>query len=114
MIGVVLADNSKAYYYEDVSNKGTVNDILAGIPILLLATKNNYSTFYRRVEDQVLTFQFVKGQLTDEETGSTWDPSRGLAIDGPLAGRSMQAIPCLSSFDWAWVDFYPESDFYQP
>ena len=114
VIGVVLADSSKAYYYEDVSNKGTVNDILAGIPILLLATKNNYSTFSRRVENQVLTFQFVKGQLTDEEIGSTWDPSRGLAIDGPLEGRSLQAIPSLSSFDWAWVDFYPESDFYQP
>ena len=50
----------------------------------------------------------------DLETGSTWDVSRGLAIDGPLKGTALQPIPSSSSYDWAWFDFFPNSELYNP
>ena len=52
--------------------------------------------------------------MSDEETGSKWDITRGLAIEGPLGGTALQAVPSLSSFDWAFVDFYPQGEFYIP
>jgi hypothetical protein len=53
-------------------------------------------------------------RLIDEETGSTWDISRGLATAGPLKGESLQPVPSSSAFDWAWEDFYPDTEFFQP
>ena len=52
--------------------------------------------------------------LIDLETGSAWDVIRGLAISGSMEGTSLRAVPSLSSFDWAWEDFYPDSAFYTP
>jgi hypothetical protein len=38
------------------------------------------------------------------------DLPRGLAVNGPLRGQGLQPIPSLTAFDWAWFDFYPDSD----
>jgi hypothetical protein len=31
-----------------------------------------------------------------------------------LGGEGLQGIPGSSSYDWAWIDFYPNSEFYSP
>ena len=51
--------------------------------------------------------------LVDAETGSTWDMSRGLAREGEFQGQALLRLPYLSSFDWAWLDFHPNSEFYR-
>ena len=114
VIGVVLDDMAKAYYYEDVADKVVVNDLLGDIPLLVWAADQNYHAFVRQTTEQTLIFELVDGQLIDLETGSIWDVSLGLATAGSLTGQSLQAVPSLSSNDWAWRDFYPESEFYQP
>ena len=114
VIGIVLDETAKAFYYQDVAEKTIVNDFLGEIPVLVWAADSNYHTFVRQVDDKTLSFESRNGELIDSETGSTWDLSRGLATDGPLTGMSLQSIPSLSSYDWAWSDFYPGSEFYQP
>ena len=114
VIGIVLGDTAKAFYYRDVAGKTIVNDFLGTIPVLIWAADQNYHTYVRQAEDQILNFEIRDGKLVDLETGSKWDISRGLATEGPLSGTSLQSIPSLSSFDWAWRDFYPGSEFYQP
>jgi len=114
VIGLVLDDTAKAFYYQDVARKTVVNDFLGELPVLIWAADNNYHAFVRQVEDQMLSFEDRNGELIDTETGSTWDLSRGLATEGSLKGQSLQAIPSLSSYDWAWRDFYPGTEFYQP
>jgi hypothetical protein len=114
VIGIVLDDTAKAFYYRDVAGKTIVNDFLGDIPVSVWAANNNYHAYIRQVKEQTLIFEFRNGELIDSETGSTWDFSRGLATEGPLTGMSLQSIPSLSSYDWAWSDFYPGSDFYQP
>ena len=52
--------------------------------------------------------------IIDLETGSVWDLSRDWAKEGLLAGEGLQPLPSLSSYDWAFEDFYPQGDFYQP
>jgi hypothetical protein len=114
VIGLVLADQSKAYYYEDVEAAGVINDTLGEFPVVVWAENNEFQAFIRRIGDQTLTFKLEDGQIVDLETGSIWDISRGLAKEGPLLGEGLQAVPVLSSFDWAFEDFYPDGEFYQP
>ena len=59
------------------------------------------------------TLTFVRGggedaPITDVETGSTWDIT-GRAIDGPLAGTTLEPIPHGDHFWFAWAAFVPET-----
>ena len=114
MIDLLLAENAEAYYYRDVADRVIVNDMLGDIPIFIWAGDNNFHAYVRQIDEQTLTFEIQDGELIDSETGSTWDLSLGLATDGPLKGKSLQPVPSSSAYDWAWRDFYPESDFYKP
>jgi hypothetical protein len=114
VIGLIIDDQAKAYYYEDVEAAGVINDTLAEVPIIVWAENNDYTAYIRKLGNQTLTFKIDNGLLVDQETGSVWDISRGLAKDGPLTGEGLQPVPSLSSYDWAFRDFYPGADFYQP
>jgi hypothetical protein len=114
VIGLLIADDAKAFYYRDVAQAGVVNDMLGDIPVFVWAGDNNFHAYIRRVGDQDLTFQLDGQTLVDAETGSTWDLTRGLATSGPLKGESLQPVPSSSSYDWAWLDFYPETEFFEP
>ena len=114
VVALIIDDQAKAYYYEDIEAAGVINDTLAGTPILVWAENNEYTAFIRQQGDQTLTFKIENGLVVDQETGSVWDISRGLAKEGPLAGEGLQPVPNLGSFDWAFRDFYPQGDFYQP
>ena len=43
---------------------------------------------------------------------SVWDTTRGVAVDGPLKGTLLQQLPYVTSFDWAWLDFFPHTEVY--
>jgi hypothetical protein len=114
VIGLIIDNQSKAYYYEDVEAVGVINDILGDVPIVIWAENDDYTAYIRQLGDQTMTFKLDGGLLVDQETGSIWDFSRGLAKEGPLAGEGLQPVPSLSSFDWAFRDFYPQGEIYQP
>lgn len=114
VIGLILAEQAKAFYYRDVEAAGVVNDFVGDIPVLVWAADSNFHAYIRQVDDRVLIFRLEEGELVDEETGSTWDPARGLATSGPLTGQGLQSVPSSSAYDWAWLDFYPDSAFYTP
>jgi hypothetical protein len=113
VIGLVLAEQANAFYFRDVLAAGIVNDYVGQIPVMVWAGDENFHAYIRQVDDQILTFRLEDDRLIDEETGSTWNITRGLATDGPLKGQGLQGVPSSSSFDWAWLDFYPESDVFQ-
>lgn len=115
VIGLILDGESKAFYYQDVADRVVVNDWLAEFPVVVWTADNNFHAYLRQANDQTLTFQAeAGGKLVDVETGSTWDVTNGLATHGPLQGQGLQPVPSSSAYDWAWLDFYPESDFYEP
>lgn len=114
VIGLVLAGEAKAYYYTDAESAGVINDSLGDTPVVLWVSGESFHAYVRQVAGRTLTFRADGEVLVDEETGSTWDPVRGLAKTGSLKGESLQPVPSLSSYDWAWRDFYPDSEFYTP
>jgi hypothetical protein len=114
VIGLVLAGHAKAYYYTDAEAAGVINDTLGDVPIVIWAAGEAFHVYVREAGGRTLAFRAEGETLVDQETGSTWDPVRGLAKSGPLKGESLQPVPSLSSYDWAWRDFYPDSEFYSP
>jgi hypothetical protein len=114
VVGLVLNNIAKAYYYEDVESVSVINDSLGETPVVVWAENSDFTAYVRRLGDQTLTFVLDGDSIVDLETGSIWDFRRGLAKEGPLAGEGLQPVPSLSSYDWAFRDFYPQGDFYQP
>ena len=114
VIGLLMNGETKAFYFSDVFDAGIVNDFIGDIPIVVWAEEGRFHAYVRQVDAQVLTFSAEGDTLIDSETGTHWDVARGLATEGSLQGQSLLGVPGSSAFDWAWRDFYPESDFYQP
>lgn len=114
VIGIELAGGSKGYPYKIASEERVINDEVAGHPIVIYVDPDtrSISSYLRRVGDLVLTMELVEGALTDIETGSKWDPVRGLSIEGELQGEIMLEVPWVTSFDWAWQNFHPDTELY--
>jgi hypothetical protein len=64
------------------------------------------------VDDQSLTFKSEGGRIVDEQTGSHWN-ILGQAVDGPLAGNSLQPIIHGDHFWFAWAAFKPDTIIYR-
>jgi len=114
VIGLVIDGRSKAYYYRHVAEAVVLNDQWQEFPVLMWAKDNNFHAYLRQVGERVLTFQWQNDQLVDVETSTVWDVTQGRAISGRLAGEVLQPIPSSTAFDWAWRDFYPQAEFFDP
>ena len=116
VVGITLGPHSKAYQYQALVEDRVVNDRIGPYPVALYADPEtrNVQVFLRQVNDQVLTLSMGDAEkyLVDAETGSQWDLTLGLARNGVLKGETMLKVPYLSSFDWAWEDFHPDTEFY--
>ncbi len=116
VIGITIGEYSKAYYYLDLTEAGVVNDFVGPYPVALYADAEtrNVHAYLRQVGDQVLTLGLDGSGdfLVDEETGTTWTIGQGLGRRGMLQDENLLLVPYLSSFDWAWLDFHPDSEFY--
>ena len=49
VIGLILAEQPKAYYYRDVEAAEIINDSIGDIPILVWASDNNFHAYVRQV-----------------------------------------------------------------
>ncbi len=115
VIGIALGDHARSYPYPILAEEVVVNDAVGPFPIVLHTNpeSSNVQVFVRRAQGRVLTFVPDGTQMRDRETGSLWDPIRGLAVEGPLRGQGLQRVSGNSSTDWSWRDFYPQSTEYQ-
>ena len=116
MVGVSLGDRAKAYPFDAVSRDVVVNDQIGDVPVIVYANPQDMSVhiFVRQVGARVLEFAWADGQVKDQQTGTRWDPTKGLAIDGALRGELLKELPYSTAYDWAWEDFYPHTEVYSP
>ena len=47
-------------------------------------------------------------QLVDTATGTVWDPVRGRALEGELAGEVLDTLPAFTSFPDDFDTFWPD------
>jgi len=91
-----------------------INDRVGDIPVVVWAADDNFHAYVSQIGRRTLTFRTQGEALIDEETGKTWNIRQGRAVEGPLTGQVLQPVPSSTAYDWAWRDFYPESEFYTP
>jgi len=65
------------------------------------------------VDGKRLYFDRVPEGFRDRETGSTWN-LLGHALNGPMAGKRLRAIPHVDAFWFAWAAFNPATSVYAP
>ncbi len=115
VIGIALGEAAKAYPFQQASQERIINVRIGPFPVVVLANPETKAiqAFLRVVGQDELTFTLQGETLVDQQTGSAWDLDRGIAVDGPLRGEVLQRVPYITSFDWAWEDFYPHTEFYR-
>ena len=115
VVGIVSNKTAKAYDWNDLVKKQTIEDTVGGTPVLL-ALENDTASFHvwsRKVNDQTLHFEKNKEQdtLTDTDTRSVWNMN-GACIDGPLKGSQLTTIQSYQEFWHSWKNFRPATGRY--
>jgi hypothetical protein len=113
---------AKAYPFRHLSGAPVLNDEAPGLPFVVAfdAERGVGQIFDRTVDGRVLSFEAgpltAVGGLTlrDSETGSLWSPITGEALEGPLLGSTLELVPSFAVFWFAWTDFHPDTEFYEP
>ena len=124
VIGVALQDAATAYDFRLAAGEKVINARIGEHPVVVFVDPETrgIEVYLRRPalpsQDNSglseLVFELDEsGRAVDVETGSVWDVDRGVAVEGPLRGAILQQIPWVSSFDWAWRDFFPHTSFYE-
>jgi hypothetical protein len=65
-----------------------------------------------RSENLLLHFEAAPGGFVDEETHSRWDLF-GRAVEGPLRGTRLRALPAVDHFWFSWAAFFPQTEIYR-
>ena len=125
VLGVDIAGDAVGFYFGSVAKAGVVNHRVGDHEVVAWADWGSREghIFLRtphklrdaaRDAPKTLTFSEseIDRQFKDDQTNSLWDVETGVAVSGPLAGNVLQRVPFISSFDWAWEDFYPETEWF--
>jgi hypothetical protein len=115
VVGVAHDDVARAYPLEVVAAAGVVNDTVGGLPVVVtVGPDDTLVAWDRTVDGEPLEFTAERA-TTMTAGGSTWNRLRGQALDGPHEGTHLAPATNRSPmFFFAWLDFNPETDVYQP
>jgi len=116
VLGVVNQHAARAYDWNELVKKETIEDTLNQLPILL-ALENDSVSFHvwsRQVNNQTLQFQKIKAQniLTDTNTHSNWNMN-GTCTDGTLKGSQLNTVQAYQEFWHSWKNFHPATSQYK-
>ena len=114
---VDFSTEAVAYPVEDLQRRGVINDVVAGVDIAVVADPadpQRWTGFSRPLDERLVTLERDGGRIVDTETGTTWDPTRGIAIDGELQGEILDILPALTSFPGDYDTFWPDGTVWQP
>ena len=117
ILGVTGDQGQIAYNYLDLIEAEVINHEFEGTPIVAAVDREGggAAIFRRTVDGQVLEFESLDGTtMTDTESSSVWDKASGLAVSGSMKGTQLETHPFILSFWFAWTDFYPDTDLYEP
>ncbi|MCH8292271.1 DUF3179 domain-containing protein [Candidatus Poribacteria bacterium] len=111
VLGVRMGVVSKAYVLDALREKQVLNDDVAGVPIVLIASATSDSV--RVYERKNFQFEGALDKLVETGTGNVWTISEE-ALSDPKTGDSLERVSnVFVSFWFAWFSFYPDTLFFQ-
>lgn len=125
VLGVVTEDKVMAYPFSTLNQTPFVQHEIESMPVLIVSKSGMASAVDKRlirdsketltaaaysrvVDDVVLDFKLLNAEITDVQTGSTWNLF-GESTNGPLAGKRLDKLDRGVYFSFVWLDFYPHS-----
>ena len=115
---VDFSDEAKAYPVTSVQNEGVINDVVAGVEIAVYSDPefpDRWTVFSRRFGDGIVELEISpEGVLRDRSSGTTFDPVRGVALDGPFVGTPLGRLPAITSFPGDYETFWPDGEVWRP
>lgn len=115
-IVVDFSEEVRSYAVNDLRRFGVANDVVAGVDVAVVvnpANNQNWNVFARQVGDHIVELEVDGDVLVDTVTGTTFDPARGLPIEGPIT-EIMDILPGFTSFPGDVETFWPEAVQWQP
>jgi hypothetical protein len=116
-IVVDFTEETREYPVPELRHAGVVNDVVAGLEIAVVSDPrepDRWAVFSRRLDGVVVELEVDGDVLRDRSTGTTFDPARGFALDGPLAGEILDLLPGLTSFPDDFDTFWPDGSVWRP
>ena len=121
VVGLKIADASRAYPWEMLLKQSPVVDRVHGTPLLIAVGPDHKSfrVFVSRIEGRDTEF-FLKGEeasskawsLVDSVTASEWN-FQGCAISGPSEGKCLDHVPALKDYWFDWRNYHPDTTIYK-
>lgn len=115
-IVVDFTTEARSYPVNDLRTVNVVNDVVAGVPIAVVidpADPQSWAIFSRQLGDGIVELEVDGNELRDTVTGTTFDPVRGLPLDGPIT-ENLDILPGLTSFPGDVETFWPDAEVWQP
>jgi hypothetical protein len=110
--GADLPGGRRAYPLPALKAQGVVNDSVAGVPVVVLASGElEAAGFDRRVGARTLTFRGAASGgavMEDGETGSAWSAD-GVAVRGPLLGERLAPLDGYVVEWHVWAAYNPDT-----
>jgi len=117
LLVVDFGGDAAGWHYTDVRDAGVVNDTVAGVALAVVTDPSNpdqWSVLSRRLDDRTVTLEVREGAIVDAETGTSWDPQRGIGLEGPLAGEVLDSLPGFTAFPGDFDTFWPDGRIWRP
>jgi hypothetical protein len=111
ILGVIVGDEQKAYFFEDLRQMQVINDAIDGVPIVLIASPDSDAVrVYQRKNYQ---FEGTFEQVRDSRDQTVWELSEEMLLN-PKTGESLERVPdVFVSNAGAWARFFPNTLIYQ-
>jgi hypothetical protein len=112
VVGVEGHVNARAYLVRSLAKERVLNEQLEGMPVVVFLSEDLATSriLDRKAGDQVLTMTLAGGDLLrDTETGTTWNPLTGEAVEGPLEGQALREHVSTYSLWFAWKKYRPDT-----
>jgi len=118
VLGIDVDGASKAFPLDALRRVRTINDVLAGKPVVVVhqPASDTTTAFVARANGKPLTFDAATpdaSALVDRETGSRWN-AYGLCVSGPLKGSTLETIILEPEYWFAWSEFHRGTAIYTP
>ena len=116
VVGVVINNKAKAYDWNKLQQKKTIQDSMSNIHLLLTTDTSGRSFFMlnRAIDGKIyhFTYDTAKRYMTDSDTHSLWN-ANGSCLEGSLKGKELLRIQAYQEFWHSWKNFYPETETYK-
>ena len=116
VVGVRLNESYRAYPFRAFKRKSIINDEVSDVPVLVFhdLESNATAVFLRTVDGKILTFESLQGYFVkDATTGTTWNLITGIATEGKLKGHTLERLPAMNIYWFAWARYHPETTVYE-